>query len=130
MDWIDTALVVASFFGASIITDLSSYSLFGVDFGATMFTVGGFALSTAWVLLYGAILGTIITNDNASFGELGEDVQNLEQYYMIAAAATLLLPIVFIVLPSVQDFFQSADLWGLSFVAAVTVGQFALGWML
>jgi hypothetical protein len=50
---------------------------------------------------------------------------------MIAAAATLLLPIAFIVFPdTIGSFFKSADLWGLVYVVVLTSGQAALGWML
>ena len=48
-----------------------------------------------------------------------------------AAAATLLLPIAFIVFPdTIGSFFKSADLWGLVYVVVLTSGQAALGWML
>jgi hypothetical protein len=50
---------------------------------------------------------------------------------MGAAAATLMLPVAFIVFPnSVGSFFKSADLWGLVYVVVLTSGQAALGWML
>jgi hypothetical protein len=131
MDAVDAALVIMSFFGASIVVGIGSYSLFGVEFGAELFSVAGYSISTAWALLYGSIIGTILTNDNAEFGSLNEQIQNLEQYYAAAAALTLVLPVAFIVFPDlVASFFESGDIWGLSFVGVTTVGQFALGWML
>ena len=75
--------------------------------------------------------GTIVTNDNSELASLSNDIQNLENYYMGAAAATLVLPVAFIVFPnSVGSFFKSADLWGLVYVVVLTSGQAALGWML
>jgi len=80
---------------------------------------------------YAAITTTILTNDNAELSSLGNDIKNLGSYYMIAAAATLLLPIAFIVFPdTIGSFFKSADLWGLVYVVVLTSGQAALGWML
>ncbi len=82
------------------------------------------------MLGYGSIVATIATNDNAEFSELSDDIQGLQEYYAIAAAATLILPVAFIVLPdTVGSFFTSTDLFGLVYVIVVTTGQFALGWM-
>lgn len=131
MDAVDASLFVVNTMAAFLIVGIGSFNIFGVDFAATLFEPAGIALSTAWVLGYGAIVATILTNDNAELGSLKDDVMNLEGYYYAAAAATLLLPIGFVVLPNtLGDFFQSADLWGLSYTVLVTSGQAALGWML
>jgi len=130
-DAVDTALVVASFFGASIVVGAGTYSLFGIDFGAELFSVAGYSISTAWGFLVGSILMTIVTNENAQFNTLGEDIQNLETYYAAAAALTLILPVAFIVFPDlVADFFQSSDVYKLGFIGITTAGQLTLGWAL
>lgn len=131
MDALDASLFVINTMAAFLIVGIGSFNIFGVDFAATLFSPAGIGLSTAWVLGYAAVVGTLVTNDNAELGTLKDDVMNLEGYYYAAAAATLLLPVGFVVLPDlVGDFFKSADLWGLSYTVVVTSGQAALGWML
>ena len=110
---------------------IATFQLFDVDFGATQFTLSGIGLSTAWLLGYGSIVGTILTNENTELQSLSDDIQGLQGWYMFAAVGTLILPVAFIVFPdTVGSFFQSSDLWGLLYVVGVTAGQFALGWML
>ena len=130
-DAVDASLFVMNTMAGFLLVGIGQFNLFGVDFGATLFSPAGIGLSTAWVIGYAAVLGTIVTNDNAELSNLADDVQNLEGYYMAAAAGTLILPIAFVVFPdTVGSFFQSADLWGLSYVVLITSGQAALGWML
>jgi len=132
MDAVDASLLVLNTMSAFLIVGIGKFDLFGVDFAATLFSPAGFGLSTAWGSGYAAITTTILTNDNAELSSLGNDIKNLGSYYMmIAAAATLLLPIAFIVFPdTIGSFFKSADLWGLVYVVVLTSGQAALGWML
>lgn len=131
MDAVDASLLVVNTMAAFLLVGIGTFDLFGVAFADTLFSPFGIALSTAWVLGYAAIVGTILTNDNTEFNSLSDDVMDLEGYYLTAAAATLLLPIGFVVFPNtVASFFQSADLWGLSYTVLVTSGQAALGWML
>jgi p-aminobenzoyl-glutamate transporter AbgT len=131
MDSIDASLFVLNTMAGFLLVGIGSFNLFGVDFAAELFAPAGVSLSTAWVIGYAAVLGTIVTNDNASLSELSNDVQNLEGYYYAAAAGTLLLPIGFVVFPdTVASFFKSADLWGLGYVVLITSGQAALGYML
>jgi hypothetical protein len=102
-----------------------------VDTDDLPFGVGAVAGVAAWLLGYGSIAGSILTNDNTEFQSLSDDIQGLQGYYMAAAVATLALPVAFVALPdTVGSFFQSSDLWGLLYVVGVTTGQFALGWML
>ena len=130
-DAVDAALVVTGLASAFMLVGIASFQLFDVTFSATQFTVAGIGLSTAWLLGYGSIVLTILTNDNTEFQSLSEDIKGLQGWYMAAAVGTLVLPIAFIALPdTVGSFFQSSDLWGLLYVIAVTTGQFALGWML
>ena len=130
-DAVDASLFVLNTMAGFLLVGIGQFNLFGVDFGATLFSPAGIGLSTAWVIGYLAVVGTIVTNDNAELSNLADDVQNLEGYYMAAAAGTLILPIAFVVFPdTVGNFFQSADLWGLSYVVLITTGQVALGWML
>jgi len=131
MDALDASFIVLNVVTGFILVGIGSFDLFGVDFQEELFSPMGFTLSTAWVIGYASILGTIVTNDNTKLSELKGDIQNLQGYYMAAAASTLLLPVVFVVFPdTVGSFFQSADLWGLSYVVLITSGQTALGWML
>ena len=130
-DAIDASLFVLNTMAGFLLVGIGTFELFGVDFGATLFSPAGIGLSTAWVIGYLAVIGTILTNDNAELANLADDVQNLEGYYMAAAAGTLLLPIAFVVFPdTVGSFFRSEDLWGLGYVVLITSGQAALGWML
>ena len=130
-DAIDASLFVLNTMAGFLLVGIGTFELFGVDFGATLFSPAGIGLSTAWVIGYAAVIGTILTNDNAELANLADDVQNLEGYYMAAAAGTLLLPIAFVVFPdTVGSFFRSEDLWGLGYVVLITSGQAALGWML
>jgi len=99
MDAVDASLLVLNnTMSAFLIVGIGKFDLFGVDFAATLFSPAGFGLSTAWVIGYAAITTTILTNDN-ELSSLGNDIKNLGSYYMIAAAATLLPPIAFIVFP-------------------------------
>jgi len=131
MDAFDASLLVLNTMAGFLLVGIGAFDLFGVNFANELFNFGGYSLSTAWVIGYAAVVGTIVTNDNTELASLGNDVQNLDSYYMIAAAATLLLPIAFIVFPdTIGSFFKSADLWGLVYVVVLTSGQAALGWML
>ena len=131
MDAFDASMIVLNTMTGFILVGIGSFDLFGVNFSETLFSPLGFGLSTAWVLGYVAVITTIVTNDNAELTSLGDDIQDLQGYYAAAAAGTLLLPVAFVVFPNtVGSFFQSADLWGLSYVVLITSGQTALGWML
>jgi len=130
-DAADAALVVTGLASAFMLVGIATFQLFDVNFGATQFTISGIGLSTAWILGYGSIAGTILTNDNTELQSLSDDIQGLQGWYMFAAAGTLIIPVAFIVFPdTIGSFFQSSDLWGLLYVVGVTAGQFALGWML
>jgi hypothetical protein len=131
MDAFDASLLVLNTMAGFILVGIGTFDLFDVNFANELFNFGGYSLSAAWLVGYAAVVGTIVTNDNTELASLGNDVQNLDSYYMIAAAATLLLPIAFIVFPdTIGSFFKSADLWGLVYVVVLTSGQAALGWML
>ncbi len=130
MDAIDASFVVVGLASAFMLVGIATFNLFDVGFGETLFSIAGIDLSTAWVLGYASIAGTILTNDNTEWATLNDDIQDLQGYYAFAAGGTLLLPIAFVVFPQVSGFFTSADLWGLVYTVVVTTGQFALGWML
>ena len=131
MDAVDASLLVLNTMAGFLLVGIGTFDLFGVNFAETLFSPLGYTLSTAWVIGYAAVIGTIVTNDNAELTSLPDDIQDLQTYYMVAAAGTLLLPIAFVVFPdSVGAFFQSEDLWGLGYVVLITSGQAALGWML
>ena len=131
MDAVDASMLVLNTMAGFLLVGIGTFDLFDVNFANELFNFGGYSLSAAWLVGYAAVVGTIVTNDNTELASLGNDVQNLDSYYMIAAAATLLLPIAFIVFPdTIGSFFKSADLWGLVYVVVLTSGQAALGWML
>ena len=129
-DTLDIGLFVLGIMSAFIVVGIGHFDLFGVDFGATMTTLAGFELSTAWVLSAAALVGTIVTNDNTELSSLSDDIQGLEQNYMILVVGTIGLLVAWVVFPQVATFFQSADLWGLIYVGLVAGGQFVMGWML
>lgn len=130
-DAVDASLFVLNTMAGFLLVGIGTFELFGVNFGAELLAPAGVGLSTAWVIGYAAVVGTILTNDNAEISELSSDIRDLEGYYYVAAAGTLLLPIAFVVFPdTVGSFFKSADLWGLAYVVLITSGQAALGWML
>ena len=131
MDAFDASLLVLNTMAAFILVGIGTFDLFDVNFANELFNFGGYSISAAWLVGYAAVVGTIVTNNNTELASLGNDIQNLETYYMGAAAATLLLPIAFIVFPdTIGSFFKSADLWGLVYVVILTSGQAALGLML
>ena len=131
MDAIDASLFVLNTMAGFLLVGIGTFDLFGVDFSQTLFEPFGIALSTAWVIGYAAVIGTIATNDNTELQSLRGDIEDLQGYYMVAAVGTLALPVAFVVFPdSVGSFFQSEDLWGVMYVVLITSGQAALGWML
>ena len=131
MDAIDASLFVLNTMAGFLLVGIGTFDLFGVDFSQTLFEPFGIALSTAWVIGYAAVIGTIVTNDNTELQSLRGDIEDLQGYYMVAAVGTLALPVAFVVFPdSVGSFFQSEDLWGVMYVVLITSGQAALGWML
>ena len=130
-DPLDASLVITGLASAFMLVGIAEFNLFDVGFAEPLTEIGGYTLSTAWVLGYASIVGVVITNDNTEFQSLSDDIQGLQGYYMVAAVGALALPVAFIVFPqTVGDFFQSSDLWGLLYVVLVTSGQTALGWML
>jgi len=131
MDAVDASLLVLNTMSAFLIVGIGKFDLFGVDFAATLFSPAGFGLSTAWVVDTRQLPHNDSYKRQRGTEFAGNDIKNLGSYYMIAAAATLLLPIAFIVFPdTIGSFFKSADLWGLVYVVVLTSGQAALGWML
>ena len=130
-DALDAALVVTGIASAFMLVGIASFNLFDVDFGATLFAPSGYSLSTAWILGYASIVGTIVTNENTEWDSLSDDIQGLQGYYMVAAVSALALPVAFVIFPgSVGSFFSDSDLWGVLYVVLVTSGQVAVGWML
>lgn len=129
-DPVDAGLTIVTMMSSFIVVGIATFDLFDVDFVAPFTTVAGYDLSTAWVLAALAVVATLVTNDNAQFSTLREDVENLDQYYAASVAATLGLLVAWPIFPQVSDFFMSEDLWGLIYVGIVTTGQFVMGWIL
>lgn len=129
-DPVDAALTLALAVSGFIMVGIASFNLFDVSFGDTAVTLAGNGLSVAYVTSVLAFGGTILTNDNAELSSLADDVKDLDQYYYGAVVGTAALMVGWVVLPDVASFFQSSDLWGLTYVGVTTTAQFALGWML
>jgi Na+/citrate or Na+/malate symporter len=129
-DPIDAALTIAMMVAGFIMTGIASFNLFGVDFSATVVTLGGYAITTAYAVSVLAFAGIVATNDNTSFQTLKDDAQNLDDYYAYAILGTVALFAAWILVPDVASFFQSGDLWGVLYVAVTTTAGFAVGWML
>lgn len=129
-DPLDAGLTIVTLMTGFIIVGIATFDLFNVDFAATLTSLGGYTLSTAWVLGAGAVVVTLVTNDNAELSTLREDVEDLDQYYMFAVVGTLGLLVAWPIFPQVPEFFQSEDLWGVVYVGVITTGQFVMGWIL
>jgi hypothetical protein len=128
-DYTDGLLAGAVFLGASVMAGIGSFDLFGVAFTDTALQVGE-GLTVAGVLVVGAFVGTILTNDNTDLGSVVDDVQDLEQKYYLAVAGSAALLVAWVFVPDVSSFVQSSDLWGVAYVTGTMVAQVALGWML
>jgi hypothetical protein len=137
-DPIDVALSIGLMISGFIVTDIATFELFGVDFGATALTLAGYDLETALVLGALSFGGIILTNDNTSFSELRDDVDRLSNktgdwaaYYAYSIIGTIALMVGWVVFPdTVASFFQSSDLWGLLYVSITTAGGYVAGWIL
>jgi hypothetical protein len=129
-DPVDAALTIAMMVAGFIMTGIASFSLFGIDFGATATTLAGYDITTAYALSVLAFLGIVATNDNTSFQTLRQDAESLDDYYMYAIFGTIALFGLWLFVPDVANFFRSSDLWGLMYVAITTTAGFAVGWML
>ncbi|GAA0651935.1 hypothetical protein [Salarchaeum japonicum] len=129
-DPLDAALTILTMISGFIVTGIAQFNLFDVDFGATAFTLAGHGLSTAYVIGALALVGTVLTNENAELSSLQEDAKDLGDYYYGAVIGTAGLMVAWVFVGDVSTFFQSSDLWGLAYVGVVTTGQFVIGWML
>ena len=135
IDPVDVALSIALMISGFIMVGIASYQLFGIDFGATATTIGGYDLTTAYVMSVLAFGGIIATNDNTSFSDLRSDVEGMTgeyaQYYAYAVFGTVALMLAWVLLPdTVASFFQSSDLWGLLYVGITTTAGYVVGWIL
>lgn len=134
-DPVDVGLSIGLMISGFIVTGIATFSLFGVDFGATALTLAGYDLSTAYLLGVGAFAGIVLTNDNTSFSELRDDLEGMRgewaEYYMYAVGATVALFVGWVLFPdTVASFFQSNDLWGLLYVSVTTAAGYVVGWIL
>ena len=69
MDAVDASLLVLNTMAGFLIVGIGTFDLFGVNFANDLFKFGGYSLSTAWVIGYAAVVGTIVTNDNSELAE-------------------------------------------------------------
>jgi hypothetical protein len=129
-DPVDAAFTITLAATGFMMVGIASFNVFDVSFGETAFTLMGQDLSLAYCLSAGALIGTVVTNDNAQLSSLGDQVDDLDQYYYFSVLATGGLLVGWLFIPAIPEFFQSQDLWGITYVAVTTTGQFALGWML
>jgi len=100
-----------------MLVGIATFQLFDVDFGATQFTLSGIGLSTAWLLGYGSIVGTILTNEKnrvaVALGRHSGDTGG-QGLVHVRRRGDAHRSVAFIVFPdTVGSFFQSSDLWGL-----------------
>lgn len=128
----DIGLLVLGVFSAAVMVGIASVEAFGVSLSDT-FSVAGYSASIAWVIAVGTFAGTIVTNEHTelvssdAYDELmGSDMADMYGYAVIGVAA---LFVAWVFFPSVAEFVQSQDLWGVFYVGLVATGQIALGWM-
>ena len=63
MDAVDASLLVLNTMAGFLLVGIGTFDLFGVSFANELFSFGGYSLSTAWVIGYAAVVGTIVTNE-------------------------------------------------------------------
>jgi hypothetical protein len=129
-DAVDAALTMALAVSGFIMVGIAQFELFSLDFGEVMWSSGSIELTLAYIISVAGLVGTVLTNDNAALDSLTSDVTNLDDYYKYTVVAVAVVMVAWLFIPQVSEFFQSSDIWGLLYVAAVTTAQFALGWML
>ena len=84
MDAFDASLLVLNTMAGFILVGIGAFDLFGVNFANELFNFGGYSLSTAWVIGYAAVVGTIVTNNNT---ELGNTIKATGSASVAAAAS-------------------------------------------
>ena len=129
-DAVDAALTMALAVSGFIMVGIAQFELFSLDFGEVMWSSGSIELTLAYVISVAGLAGTVLTNENAALDSLASDVTNLDDYYKYTVVAVAVVMVAWLFIPQVSEFFQSSDMWGLLYVAAVTTAQFALRWML
>lgn len=124
----DTALILAVAFGSAVMAGAGNFELFGVAMNDTT-SFGGATMSVAYVLTAGSLIATVLTND-MSFSDVRNRAQNqLDDEYYFALMGSFGLLVAWPLVPELQSWIQSADLWKLAFVLAQTGGQIAIGYI-
>ncbi|WP_435145626.1 hypothetical protein [Halobaculum sp. P14] len=128
----DIGLLVLGIFASAVLVGIASVEAFNVGMSDT-FTVAGIQTSIAWVVSVATLVGIVITNDNTELfskdglDELRESDMAEAYVYATLGAAAVLVGWVFF--PAVSSFFKSSDLWGVVYIALMTVAQVAVGWI-
>ena len=129
-DAIDAGLSVLMAMSGFLVTETATFTLFGIDFNQILWSSGSMEITLAYAIGFGALIGTVLTNDNTSIASLKSDAENLDTMYYGAILATFGLMVLWVVLPDVASFFKSDDIWSVAYVAITALGQGAIGWML
>jgi hypothetical protein len=129
-DAIDAGLSVLMAMSGFLVTETATFTLFGIDFNQVLWSSGSMEITLAYAIGLGALIGTVLTNDNTSIASLKSDAENLDTMYYGAILATFGLMVLWVVLPDVASFFKSDDIWSVAYVAITALGQGAIGWML
>jgi hypothetical protein len=132
-DAVDAGLSVLMAMSGFLVTETAQFTLFGIDFNQVLWSsggTGGMEVTLAYAIGLGALVATVVTNDNTSISSLKSDAENLDTLYYGAIVATFGLMVLWVVLPDVASFFKSDDIWSVAYVLITALGQGAIGWML
>jgi len=127
----DIGMLTLSIFSAAVMVGIASVEAFGVSM-SDGFTLAGISTSIAWMVTLGTFVGTVLTNDHTdliSSDGLERMRDDMDDVYAFAVVVSVALLVGWVLFPEVADFFKSADLWGVLFIAGTATAQVALGWM-
>ena len=129
----DIGLFVAGILASGVMTGIVTVTAFGWSMSDQLLSLGSGSISLAYVVSAATMVGIVVTNDNTDlFSADGWDkLQNsdMAEYYAYTIVAAVGLLLAWAFLPSVAQFFQSSDVWGIVFIAINAAASAALGWM-
>lgn len=127
----DIGALTLSVFSAAVMVGIASVDAFGVSM-ADSFSIAGIDTSIAWLVTIATFIGIVVTNDHTDLiGSDGLDRmrEDMDDVYAFAVAGMAALLVGWVLFPEVADFFKSADLWGVLFIAGTAASNIALGWI-
>ena len=127
----DIGALVLSIFSAAVMVGIASVEAFGVS-TSDGFTVAGIDTSIAWLLTLGTFGAIVVTNNHTDLiGSDGLDRlrDDMDDVYAAAVVGTAALLVGWVLIPQLAEFFRSADLWGVIFIAITATSNVALGWV-